>query len=256
MTVVRRAVVLAITAVVIGATTGSANAAPADAGVEVCEKFGSTPVAGGAYEVQNNVWGSDGTQCVRAFSTGFEVTKGAHSNDAGPAAYPSIFSGCHYGTCTAGTVLPKKVSELGPVTSTWTFTPPTGGTWNVAYDIWYDPTPRKDDTVTGTELMIWLEDTGPNPIGEQTGTAKVAGADWEIWRGENGAQVISYVRTQPVRSVTDLDLSAFTKDAVDRGVVKPDWYLTSIQAGMEPWTGGAGFRTDAFSVTGVTASAP
>lgn len=244
-----------IIAVVLTGATGTAGAAPQDAGVEVCEKFGSTPVDGGRYEVQNNVWGSTDPQCVRAFTTGFEITEGDHHNDSGPASYPSIFSGCHYGTCTAGTQLPRRVSELGPVTSSWAFTPPPDGTWNVAYDIWYDPTARKDDTVTGTELMIWLADTGPAPIGEQTGTATIDGTTWEVWRGENGAQVISYVRTERVDKVADLDLSAFTADAVARGVVEKEWYLTSIQAGIEPWTGGAGFRTDDFSVTGVTAAA-
>jgi len=50
----------------------------------------------------------------------------------------------------------------------------------------------------------------------------------------------------------DLPLSSFFADAVTRGVVRPDWYLTSVQAGFEPWTGGAGMATTAFSVTGVT----
>jgi len=50
----------------------------------------------------------------------------------------------------------------------------------------------------------------------------------------------------------DLPLSSFFADAVTRGVVRPDWYLTSVQAGFEPWTGGAGMATTAFSGTGVT----
>ncbi|MDT7742209.1 MAG: hypothetical protein QOE59_1287, partial [Actinomycetota bacterium] len=39
------------------------------------------------------------------------------------------------------------------------------------------------------------------------------------------------------------------RDAMLRGVVKSNWYLTSVQAGFEPWTGGTGLRTNSFSVT-------
>ena len=34
-----------------------------------------------------------------------------------------------------------------------------------------------------------------------------------------------------------------------RGVVKSSWYMKSVQAGFEPWTGGPGLRTNSFSVT-------
>ncbi|SHK63702.1 Glycosyl hydrolase family 12 [Pseudonocardia thermophila] len=230
-----------------------ASAAPGDV---VCEKFGSTPVADGRYEVQNNVWGSDEPQCVRAFDVGFEVTEGAHHNSSMPAAYPSIFAGCHYGTCTAGTVLPRAVQDLGPVTSTFAIQAPEDGTWVAAYDIWFDPTPRRNDTVTGLELMIWLRTTGPAPIGERTGTATVDGAEWEVWEGENGADVLSYVRVEPIDRVDDLDLMAFAKDATARGKLPPEWYMTSVQAGFEPWVGGKGLTTTEFAVTGIGADPP
>lgn len=222
-------------------------------GTRVCDRFGSTPVANGRYEVQNNVWGSELPQCVRAFDTGFVVENARFSNTNGPASYPSIFTGCHYGTCTAGTSLPRQVSALPTVTSSWSFTGTRSDQqWDAAYDIWFDPTARRDGTVTGTEMMIWLDATGPKPIGQKTGTVELGGATWDVWRGVNGAQVISYVDATPTHQVQDLPLSSFFTDAVMRGVVRPDWYLTSVQAGFEPWTGGAGLDTTGFSVTGVT----
>jgi hypothetical protein len=228
----------------VGAATGS--------GV-VCDKYGSTPVAGGRYVVQNDLWGADDPQCVRAFDTGFEVTVGAHHNTDQPAGYPSIFTGCHYGTCTTGTQLPKAVGTLGPVTSSWAFTTPPNTTYTAAYDIWFDPTARRDGTVTGTEMMIWLHNVGTTPLGAKVGTTTVAGATWDVWRGQNGAQVVSYVRQQPVDGVAGLDLTAFMADASGRGMLPPSWFLTSVQAGFEPFTGGAGLTTTGFSVAGVSA---
>ncbi len=245
-----RRLLLALAGTALSLLTVASAPAGAATGDVVCEKFGSTQVAGGRYEVQNNVWGSDEPQCVQAFDTGFRITEGDHHNTAAPAAYPSIFAGCHYGTCTEDTLLPRAVEDLGAVTSTFAITP-TGGTWVAAYDIWFDPTPRRTDTVTGLELMIWLRSTGPAPIGAKVGTATVAGTTWEVWRGENGAQVLSYVRVQPVDRVDGLDLMAFVRDANARGVLPPEWYLTSVQAGFEPWTGGTGLTTTAFAVTGV-----
>jgi hypothetical protein len=247
-----RRILLAVAGTVLALLTVASAPAGAAPGDVVCEKFGSTPVAGGHYEVQNNVWGSDDPQCVRAFDTGFEVTQGDHHTTSAPAAYPSIFAGCHYGTCTAGTLLPRAVRELGAVTSTFAIHPTTG-TWVAAYDIWFDPTPRRTGTVTGLEMMIWLRTTGPAPIGERTGTATLAGTDWEVWQGENGAQVLSYVRTRPTDRVDGLDLMAFVRDATARGKLPPQWYLTSVQAGFEPWTGGKGLATTQFGVTGIGA---
>jgi hypothetical protein len=250
-----RRTLLALTGSALALLTVASAPAGAATGDVVCAKFGSTPVAGGHYEVQNNVWGSDDPQCVRAFDTGFEVTQGDHHNTAAPAAYPSIFAGCHYGTCTAGTLLPRPVRELGAVTSTFAIHAPPTGTWVAAYDIWFDPTPRRTDTVTGLELMIWLRSTGPAPIGERTDAARLAGSDWEVWQGENGAQVVSYVRTQPTDRVDGLDLMAFVRDATARGKLPPEWYLTSVQAGFEPWIGGEGLATTQFGVTGIGADA-
>lgn len=87
------------------------------------------------------------------------------------------------------------------------------------------PTARKDGTGTGTgtEMMIWLDSTDPKPIGEKTGTVELGGITWDVWRGINGAQAVSYVATTPTHAVRDLPLSSFFADAVARGVVQPEW---------------------------------
>ncbi len=263
-TFLRRAILAAV--VVAGlALAGCSSAAPSPnstptaaptptgpmAPTEVCEQFGSTPVAGGRYEVQNNRWGADTPQCVVAFDTGFRVDPGDHDKPEGPAGYPSIVFGCNYGTCTKNTPFPRPLADLGDVRSSWAVTLPKSGDYNVAYDVWLDPTPRREEKNTGAELMIWLDRTDRvQPIGSKTGSVDLAGTSWAIWTGENeGTPVISYVREKPTTRVKDLSITDFVRDATGRGVVQPAWYLTNIQAGFEPWIGGRDLVTDSFSVT-------
>jgi hypothetical protein len=219
-------------------------------GPRVCEKFGSAPVAGGRFEVQNDAWGASTPQCTTAFDTGFTV-QAAHDKDSGPAAYPSIVWGCNHGNCTKGTPFPRPISDLGDVRSSWAVSVPDSGRFNASYDIWLDPTPRRDGDNTGAELMIWLLRAGGiDPIGDKSGTATLAGTTWDVYRGDNnGVPVISYVRQQPVREVIDLPITDFVRDAGRQGVVQPGWFLTNLQAGFEPWVGGNGLSTDAFNAT-------
>ncbi|MDL5156931.1 GH12 family glycosyl hydrolase domain-containing protein [Actinomycetospora termitidis] len=219
-------------------------------GPRICEKFRSAPVAGGRFEVQNNAWGAETPQCTTAFDTGFSV-QANHAKDSGPAAYPSIVWGCNHGTCTRGTPFPRPLSDLGDVRSSWAVSVPDRGRYNAAYDIWLDPTPRRDGDNTGAELMIWtIRAGGIDPIGSKRGSVDLGGADWDVWTGENnGVPVISYVRKQSVRQVIDLPITDFVRDAQRQGVVQPSWYLTNLQAGFEPWVGGSGLSTDAFNAT-------
>ena len=215
----------------------------------VCDKFGSTPVAGGRYEVQNDLWGASTKQCIVAFDTGFRV-EANHDKPSGPASYPSMVYGCNYGNCTKGTPFPRPISDLGDLRTSWSTTTPATGDYNVSYDIWLDPTARKTGRPTGLELMIWLKHTDRvNPIGKQVGETTLDGVPYEVWQGKADVTTISYVRKQATNSVTNLSIPTFVTDATKRGVAKPGWYMTSVQAGFEPWIGGTGLATTNFSVT-------
>jgi hypothetical protein len=242
--------VVAITvvlAVLVGGAPASATT-PRVEGTRVCDKFGSTPVAGGRYEVQNDVWGADTPQCVTAFDTGFVVDPADHHKENEPAAYPSIVYGCNYGNCTKDSPFPRPVSQLAGLKSSWAVTVPPTGDYNVSYDLWMDPTPRRDGRPTGLELMIWLRHTDRvQPIGEKKAEVQIAGTTWDVWLGAIDLPTISYVRHEPTDEVTDLPLDQFVTDAQNRGVAKPEWFMTSVQAGFEPWIGGAGLTTRSFS---------
>lgn len=226
------------------ATTGSARA---DA--QVCDQFGSVTTPGG-YVVQNNAWGTSAPQCVTQVGDGFQLTRadGSVPTNGAPKSYPSIFAGCHYTNCSPGTDLPERVGSIGGVPSGIAYQYVGGAVYDAAYDIWLDPTP-KTDGVNQTEIMIWLNRTGPvQPIGTVTGTVSLAGQTWDVWRGSNGQNdVISYVSPSSLTGL-NFDIKEFIDHTVSQGLATPDWYLTSIQAGFEPWENGAGLAVTTFSV--------
>lgn len=262
----RRFTILAMSGVLaVGLAAGATTAAaPAVADTQLCEQWATAPIEGGRYIVQNNRWGTSATQCLNVTSTGFSVIQadGSVPTNGAPKSYPSVYYGCHYGTCsTSDTILsPNGVQASDPVFRTITtsvrMTFPSSGTWNAAYDIWFHRTQPSSTTGQndGAELMIWLDHRGPiQPIGSLVGTATIAGATWDVWFGNTGWNVISYVR-QSGTNALDLRVADFWDDVVSRDYGSTSWYLTSIQAGFEPWDSGVGLTVDDFDVS--TSAAP
>jgi hypothetical protein len=233
---------------------GTTTTTPGSGSGTICEKYGSTPVQGGRYIVQNNNWGSDIQQCISVSGSGFRIASGSHSKptNGAPGAYPSVYVGCHYGNCTTGSGLPAVRSSLSSVDSSVQVTT-AAGQWNAAYDLWFDPTAKTNGQNNGAEIMVWINRQGaPQPVGAKVATATIAGATWDVWSGrinDNGGwNVISYVR-QPVATSFSGNLLAFADDATNRGLMQRSWYLTSVQFGFEPWQGGPGLAVDSFSAS-------
>ncbi|WP_214103887.1 GH12 family glycosyl hydrolase domain-containing protein [Acrocarpospora catenulata] len=240
---------LAVLLAAIFAGTLPANAAPV-----ICETFGSTTIQSGKYIVMNNVWGASTSQCIDVNQAGgFTITSANHNNatNGAPAAYPAIFAGCHYAACTTGSSLPMQASNpaFNNIRSSVSYSYPSSGTYNASYDLWFDPTPRTNGQNTGAEIMIWLNrQGGVQPIGSQVATVTLAGTSWQVWYGNVGWNVISYVRSS-VGTTLDLNVNEFYSDAVNRGYAQRSWYLTSVQAGFEPWIGGTGLTINSFTYT-------
>jgi Glycosyl hydrolase family 12/Cellulose binding domain len=249
----------AIAGLLIGAAAfGSFGIGAARADTVICDTLGTTTIQN-RYEVMNNNWGDTTTQCITVTSTGFAITTASHNKptNGAPGSYPAVYYGCHWGTCSPGTVLPKPASSESGIQTSVSMSYPTSGTYDAAYDIWYDPTARTNGQNTGAEIMIWLNKVGSiQPIGSVVATVSLAGATWNVWEGVgtgNGASwnVISYVRTSTTSSA-GFAPSTFFNYAVSRGYAQSSWYLTSIQAGFEPWVGGTGLAVNNFSVSGET----
>jgi hypothetical protein len=231
------------------ASTFVVTASPAQADVTICDQYGSTTIQG-RYVVQNNRWGTSAQQCINVTSSGFQITsqQGSSPTNGAPVSYPSVFLGCHYTNCSPGSTLPMQVSRIRSATSSINYRY-TGGTYNASYDIWLDPTP-KTNGVNQMEIMIWFNRQGPiQPIGSAVGTTSIGGRSWQVWRGNNGGNnVISYVAPSPINSWS-FSVLDFINDVRARGAITNSWYLTSIQAGFEPWNGGTGLAVDNFSAS-------
>jgi hypothetical protein len=227
-----------------------ATAQPAHAAT-VCDQFGT--VVAGNYIIMNNRWGTSATQCISTTSNGFSITQqdGTGNLSGAPVSYPAIYLGCHYGNCSPNSPLPAQISSFSTANSTISDTYPGGGTWDAAYDIWLNA----DTNVTGvqdTEIMIWLNHQGSiQPIGSPTGSASLAGHSWTVWTGNNGQNnVVSYVASSAISSLS-FNVRDFITDTLGRGSQygTTSWYLTSIQAGFEPWIGGVGLAVNSFSAS-------
>lgn len=246
----RTSLAIAVAATVVGGVAIATNGASAATG-PICDQFGSTKH--GNYIVMNNRWNpaATGQQCIDVTSNGFKITKQPNSvpTNGGPASYPAIYSGCHYTNCSANTPFPRQLNTTSRIDSTidWTFV--SGGSYNASYDIWLDPTPKRDG-VNRTEIMIWFNRVGPiQPVGSDTGrSVTIGGRSWRVWSGNNGQNdVVSYVAPSAITSLS-FNTMDFVRDTVTRGKATNSWYLTSIQAGFEPWSGGVGLAVNSFSV--------
>jgi len=234
--------------------TAATGASGSQAGAALCNSQ-QLAVDGGVYTVQNNEWGSGAAECVAVGSAGgFTVTRSAIANSASgaPGGYPSIYRGCHWGTCTPHSGLPVPVSRLlspGTVTTGWATAQPVTGAYDVAYDIWFNRAPSTSGQPDGAELMIWLSHHGPvRPFGSQVSTATIGGRPYDVWFGKQAWNTISYSMVTGTTSVRDLDIGQFAADALRRGYIHKSWYLTDVEAGFELWQGGAGLATDSFAV--------
>jgi hypothetical protein len=201
----------------------------------------------------NNRWGSSQPQCINTTASGFSITQqdGTGNLSGAPVSYPAIYLGCHYSNCSPGSPLPAQISSMGNVNSTISVSYISSGTWDAAYDIWLNA----DTNVTGvqdTEIMIWLNHQGSiQPVGSQSGSANLAGRSWTVWTGNNGQNnVVSYVSGSAITSFS-FNVRDFITDTLGRGSQygNTSWFLTSVQAGFEPWVGGVGLAVNSFSTT-------
>jgi len=248
-----RRVIRAVTAaalLVAAAITAFVVAGPAQADTQICEQYGSTTI-GGRYVVMNNRWGTSAQQCINVTDSGFAITaqQGVGNTSGAPVSYPAAYLGCHYTNCSPGSPLPMQVSAISSANSSISYTYVSGATYDAAYDIWLDPSPKRDG-VNAMEIMIWFNRQGSiQPIGSVVGSTTIGGRSWQVWQGNNGANnVISYVAPSAITS-WNFSVLDFITDIRNRGAITSAWYLTSIQAGFEPWIGGTGLAVTSFSAS-------
>ncbi|HEU4361871.1 MAG TPA: hypothetical protein VFR27_10205, partial [Mycobacterium sp.] len=216
----------------------------------ITDQYGSTTIQN-AYVVQNNAWNNPGGQSIEVTPTGFSIVQesGSAPTNGAPLGYPSVYLGCHYGNCSPDSPLPLALSQIQTATSSIDYSFPQSGVYDASYDIWLNPTAITTG-VNQQEIMIWFGHQGPiQPIGHEVGDQTIDGKAFAVWEGGNGQnQVVSYVADTPITSWNNFNILAFITNAeTQEPNVTDSWYLTSIQAGYEPWTGSQGAAVTSFS---------
>jgi len=251
-------VILAVTAVAGLAVPAALGSAAGAATTTLCNEQAAR-VSGGSYIVQNNEWNSGAPECVTTDGNGdFAVANSAISNatDGAPGGYPSIYQGCHWGTCSSGGLAAKPVqaSDLGTVkvTTSWSTIQTGRGVYDVAYDIWFNQTPTTTGQPDCLELMVWLNHNGRvQPFGSKVAAnVRIGGHSYNLWEGTQSSwNTVSYAMTTGITSVRNLDIGQLAQDAIRRGYMPGSCWLIDVEAGFELWQGGAGLATKSFSVT-------
>jgi Glycosyl hydrolase family 12 len=201
------------------------------------------------YAVQSAAFPTNGnpmTMQVKATSdgVGFTYTAGSgfQAPNNGPGSYPAVISGWgpghdgiqFYGPYKGG----KQVSQLTSVKSNWSFT--MGSTGDAVYDVWFSNS-SATPPVPGIELMVWIGNTGKNPLGNvaSPGTA-VSGRTPYVGTNGTGESVVSYWVASPgTTSVTNFDLLPYFQDAANHAYagMKTSSYLLGVQTGFEVYSG-------------------
>jgi hypothetical protein len=236
------------TAVLLATTTGLTSLGPYNLQVN---EYNSTAAL---------VITSDGATSPAAFAVPVSALNVA--SGGAPGAGPSLYYGNHWGTVSDdGGGLPVAVSAItggGAVTTSWsidTSTVAAGDVWDASYDVWFNASSSGNqsvDNASNLELMVWLNHAaGATPTGVQVATGmSIAGLTLDVWYGTGGdGPCVSYVLSPSGSSVTNLDLGLLAADAVTRGYLNASWYLIDVEAGFELWSGGAGLKSTAFSLT-------
>ncbi len=213
-------------------------------------------ISAGQYFMMNDVWGSGaGSQCIYFNSINDWGANASHPATGGIKAYPAVVYGCHWGGCSSGTALPKKISSLGAVHTWWTQSS-SGTAYDAAYDIWFDPSANPGNRAATYELMIWLQWQNTKPIAQTydaSGNAvpfasniSLSGRTWNVYRRGN---VFSFLPTSQT-SWLSIDVKPIIDYCVARGWMTNANYMTSVQAGWEIITGGT-FKTTSYGVSNI-----
>ena len=95
--------------------------------------------------------------------------------------------------------------------------------------------------------MVWLyHGGGVSPVGSKVATVTVDGTSWDLWEGNVGWQVHSFVRTSNTSSQS-LNLTDFYNALISRGLSSSK-YLISVESGTEIFTGAGRLDTTSYSV--------
>lgn len=205
--------------------------------------------------VRNDNYGGRG-EClanVNRWANFAVASSAARRGGPEPAAFPNIFYGCSWGICSPGTKLPRRVSRLHRLVTSWYTAGRPRGRWDVAYDIWFARRRHASGQDRGAEIMLWLRTSG---LGRPARHGLLIDRHrWQLehWLTTNPASgdhwpLIIFRMIHPRGDVKHLALMPFFRHVEAMGLLNRSWWLTAVEAGFEVWRGGTGLRTTSFWV--------
>jgi hypothetical protein len=209
--------------------------------------------------INNNSWGSSASPAgwsesitsntSNSFRVDFNWPTGANNNSV--KAYPSSVLGWHWGWHFRNTGLPVQLSARRSINTSYAYTASfgSGGTANVAYDIWVHTQSNPLFENPSDEIMIWVNSTGgAGPIGGVIATVNIGGATWQLHRGNIGWEVWSFVRTSN-SSAGSLNIRDFTDYLRNTWGLSANKFLTSVEFGSEIFHGRGNVNVTNYTAT-------
>jgi hypothetical protein len=218
------------------------TAVSCQAGSDVIQEKETRAVAG--YLLNNNVWGKDkspaGWQLIDILKPGEKLSWDVRydwpvgSSPYSVKCYPSVITGWQWGAWSTDGRLPRPVAALHKVSSGAKVQVTKPGVQNLAYDLWFHAEgPIADQKRPTEELMIWTNRFGgANPLGKKSTEIEIGGVKWELWIGDAGWKVYSFVRPENATEWT-LDVKAFIDHLVSQNLMPARRQLSGIQFGTE-----------------------
>jgi hypothetical protein len=198
------------------------------------------------------VWSTSQSGDTIDWGADWDWTHASSSTSSDVLAYPAAVLGWEWGWQYSDTKLPVQLDSGTTVSSTWdyTFTQNTANTFDVSYDDWITSSSDPGDANPQDEVMIWLNHGGgAGPAGSEYATVSVDGASWNLYIDyDNTWPIYSFVRTSTTTS-SQLNVTDFTKLLVSSYGLDGSYYLSSVQAGVEVWTGEGQIDANTYSVT-------
>jgi hypothetical protein len=226
-----------------------------------CTDFFTVEVAG-LGRLTNNTWNKAAagsfasTQCLQRQASGgatqYGWTWNWPANSSTVYAYPEIIVGWKPwdGGTSNDARLPARIATLQNFTWSYSLDVATNGKHNIATSLWITRTgatpsaPNPQDIAN--EMMIWSSGSDFPPGGQQVATVTLGGQSFEVWYARDWGDLsganpnrwsyIAYRATQ-ASATASLDLKAILDDAVARGYVNPQHYVSNVELGNELMSG-------------------
>jgi hypothetical protein len=194
-------------------------------------------------DVANNMWGCGavqpgqpgaycGVETVTANGPAdWSVTSNQKAGNTGVLSYPDV---AQVFTLSSDTDPP--ISAFSSVTSSFaeTMNATAGTDAEAAYDIW------ADNGSAVEEIMIWVDNHGQTPAGNDTKSVTIGGTTYEFW---NAGDTVSFVRSNEQSGTVDilavlhwLQSNGYLSASADLGQVDFGWEICSTGGVPETFT--------------------